>query len=91
MTTTAEDALDFKEGMELLLSQGAIIALMPLEQWLQDLERSDAIGPILDPTLYREYLWSGRERMSKEVLSAAIHFKAAILKAQADVRAGKVR
>lgn len=86
-----EAAMDFKEAFEFVLRQGAMLAMLPLEDWLAGLERADAIGPILDPTLYREYLWSGRDQLTKDVLRAAIQFKAAILRAQSDVKAGKVK
>ena len=86
-----EIEFDFKQGAEMLMSQGAMIALFPIEKWLSDLERADAIAPILDPTLYRAYIYSGRDNMLKDVLSAALGFKRAILKAQQDVTTGKVR
>jgi hypothetical protein len=49
------------------MSQGKMIALLPIEKWLEDLEHADVVGPFLDPTLYREYLRSGRDKMLKSV------------------------
>jgi hypothetical protein len=91
MPDDTELEIDFKQGAEMLMSQGSMIALFPIEKWLADLQRADAIAPILDPTLYRDYIYSGRDEMLKSVLSAALGFKRAIVKAQQDVTAGKVR
>lgn len=83
--------MDWKAGVEFVMSQGAMLAMLPLEKWLADLERQDTIGPILDPTMYREYLYSGRREMLLEVLSAAVALKSAIVKAQDGVKAGKIK
>lgn len=83
--------MDFKIGTGFLLTQGAMIAELPIEDWIDQLNRADATGPILDPTLYREYIYSGRDQMLKSVLSAALGYKRAILKAQQEVVAGVVR
>jgi hypothetical protein len=87
----ASDPLGFSEGIEFLMSQGKMIALLPIEKWLEDLEHADVVGPFIDPTLYREYLRSGRDKMLKSVLLAGISLKAAILQSQADVKSGSVR
>lgn len=83
--------MEFAEGMEFLCGQGAVLAMLPMERWLRELEHAEAVGAILDPTLYRKYLWSGREGMTKDILRAAIEFKHAIQRAQQDVSDGKVR
>lgn len=92
MSQSTEDlAFGFKEGAELLMQQGAMLALMPIEKWLADLHHADAIAPILDPTLYRDYIQSRRDEMLKEVLTGALHFKKAIQKAQIDFTEGRLR
>ena len=75
----------------MLLAQGAIIALLPIEKWIEDLNRMDTIGPILDPTLYKKYLDSGREQPTKALLTAALRFKLAVLDLQKLVQEGKIR
>ena len=65
---------------ELVAQWGAIIAEMPLEQWLSDLEHMDSVAPILDPTAYRDYLYSGKGDIIKDLLRGAIAFKAAVLR-----------
>lgn len=87
----SNEELNFKDGFTLLIIQGKMIALMPLEQWLEDFERADTTGPILNPTLYRDYIYSGRDVMIKEVLRGAIQLKSAILKAQDDILAGRIK
>lgn len=83
--------MDFKSGVEMVMTQGSLIAMFPVEKWLADLERQDTVAPILDPTAYREYLYSGRREMLLEVLGAAVALKSAIVKAQAGVQAGKIK
>jgi hypothetical protein len=70
----------------MVMNQGALLAMLPIEESLRDLERSETIAPILDPTLFRDYLYSGKGDLIKDVLRAAVQFKAAILKAQEQVR-----
>jgi hypothetical protein len=79
--------LEFKDGMGLLMQQGALIAMFPVEKWLEDLGRSETIAGIVDPTLYRDYPYSEKPEVIKDVLRAAIKFKAVILAAQEKVRA----
>ncbi|HEY2012393.1 MAG TPA: hypothetical protein VGH38_02780 [Bryobacteraceae bacterium] len=86
VTTEAGEVIEMREGWAFVMQQGALIAMMPIEEWLQGLERADTLGPILDPTLYREYLYSGKGEVIKDVLRAALVFKSAILKAQRQVQ-----
>ena len=71
------------EGYEFLCSQARMIAMLPLEDWLTAINRAEAIGPMLDPTLYREYRDSFKGAIIKELIEAAIVLKAAVLRAQA--------
>jgi len=86
-----EDETDWKDGVQMLITQGALIAMLPVERWLEELNRAETLAPILDPTLFRDYLYSGRDHMLKDVLNAAIQYKAAILKAQKDFKDGKLK
>ena len=76
---------DIHAGWDVLLGQAGIISLLPLEDWLVAFERAEAIGPILDPTLYRQYLYDPEKKgqVIKEIIEAAIPLKQAILKARA--------
>lgn len=51
-----------------LIGFASIISEMPLEDVIAAIDQSDAVGPVLDPTLYRE----GSEQMQKykEVVEA---------------------
>lgn len=75
-----------QEGFELLCSHARIIAMLPLEDWLQALEHAETVGPILDPTLYREYLYSKKPEILKGIIRAAITLKQEVLKAQPVIR-----
>jgi len=88
MTPTKEDSeaiAAMQDGWTFVFQQGAMLALMPMEDWLKAFDRADSIAPILDPTLYRDYLYSGKGELIRDVLSAALTFKRAILEAQAEV------
>lgn len=82
-----ESVASMMEGFEFVMRQGAMLALLPIEEWLAAFDRADAIAPILDPTLYREYLYSGKAKILLEVLNAALVFKQAIVQAQEQVKA----
>lgn len=85
-----ENKMPFKEGSEFLITQGALIAMMPIQEWLDDLDHSESVAAILDPTLFRDYLYSPKPEALKEVLRAALGFKAAIQKLQEKAAADPV-
>lgn len=71
-----------QEDWKIIFQQGALIAMFPIEEWLEGFSRVDTIAPILDPTAYRDYLYSGKGELIQDVLRAALAFKRAILEAQ---------
>lgn len=71
-----------QDGWDLLMNNARIIAMLPLEDWILQFAKADAIAPIVDPTLYREYIYSGKGEIIKSIIEAAIPLKAAVLKAQ---------
>jgi hypothetical protein len=44
----------FRAALELVIGAGRTISMLDLPAMLQMMERTDALGPVLDPTLYRE-------------------------------------
>ena len=77
------EALDvLQAGYQMLLTWSRNIAMLPLEEWQSQLDRAETLGPILDPTLYRKYLYSDKPDILKSILSAAIPLKHAVLSAQ---------
>lgn len=74
------------DGWSFVFQQGAMLALMPIEDWLEAFDKAESIAPITDPTLYRDYLYDGKGEIIKNVLVAALNFKRAILKAQKEVK-----
>jgi hypothetical protein len=81
MSTRTELTLQY----EMLAQWGALIAELPIEQWISDLEYMDTIGPIIDPTLYRAYIYSGKKEPLLEMLRGALAFKQGVLRARRHV------
>jgi len=73
------------EGWEFVLSQTRLIAMMPIEEWLEALEKGESIASIIDPTLYRQYIYSKNPEILKKVLRAALELKRTVLEVQPDV------
>ena len=71
-------------GWNILISQAKIIATLPLEEWLEAFERAETLGPILDPTLYREYIYDPEEKgeLLKDLIRSAVPLKREIQKLQ---------
>ncbi len=84
--TTAEL---FAEGLEILCNNARIISMLPLEDWRAAFDRAETLGPVIDPTLYRDYLSTGRGEIIKDVLDAAIVLKRAVLKHQTAIANGR--
>jgi hypothetical protein len=77
-----EAAETMRLGFELLCTYARTIALLPLEDWQQALEQAETVAPVIDPTLFREYLYSDKTKILKSILTAAIPLKRAVLAAQ---------
>jgi hypothetical protein len=72
------------DGWNVLIGQAKIIAMLPLEEWISAFERAESLGPILDPTLYRDYIYDPEEKgeLLKDLIRSAIPLKREILKLQ---------
>jgi hypothetical protein len=70
------------EQWTLLMNYARWIAIMPIEEWLEAFELAETTGPILDPTLFRDYLYSGKGDVIKSIMRAALPLKKAVLDAQ---------
>ena len=71
-----------KEGFEILCLWSRNIAMLPLEEWDASFERAESVGAILDPTLFRKYLYSEKAALIRKLIQAAIPLKQLILEAQ---------
>ena len=78
--------LELRAHWDLLFNYAQIIAVMPLEKWLEDFDRGESLAAIIDPTLYRDYLYGGQGEVIKTVIRGALELKRAIIKAQAQVQ-----
>jgi hypothetical protein len=83
----AQQAYD--DGLTMLFNQCRILAMLPLEDMLTALNHAEAIGPFIDPTLYREYLSTKNGAVIKELLKAALAVKRIVLKNQPQAEATK--
>jgi hypothetical protein len=83
--------IEFKSGLDIVFTQGKMLTMLPLEEWLASLERADSIAHITDPTTYHKWIYSINAEVIPEVLRAAIVFKQAILKAQQKVREDEMK
>ena len=59
--------------------------MLPIEDWLNAFDRAETIGSILDPTLYRDYIFDkeGKGEDLKALFRAALPLKREILRLQA--------
>jgi hypothetical protein len=75
------------EAWELFFNQCRTIAMMPVEDWIEQLEHTDAIAPIIDPTMYRDWVYSGKREIMLPIFEAALTLKRAVEEAQPKIRA----
>lgn len=72
----------YEMALGLLFSQCRILATLPLEEMLSQLDRAETVAPFIDPTLMQQYLASPNGPIIKELLRAAIGVKAVVMKHQ---------
>jgi|SRR5882672_7793781 len=65
-----------------LFEHANALAALDLGGWLEALERGEAVAAVVDPTLYRKYLYSKKPEALKAVLRAALALKFAVLQVQ---------
>lgn len=79
------------EGFELLCTQARLIAMFPLEEWQEAFRRAETVAPLVDPTLYRDYIYSKKPEIIKEIIAAALALKRVVLKHQPTIAAMRER
>lgn len=62
-------------ALDLLVTQARMFEMLGPQRLLDGLEHSEAVAPILDPTLCRAYLYSGKPELIKRILRSAVHFQ----------------
>lgn len=72
----------YEMALGLLFNQCRILAMLPLEEMLSQLDRAETVAPFMDPTLMQQYLASPNGPVIKELLRAAIRVKAVVMKHQ---------
>lgn len=73
-------------GYDLVCNYARCIAMLPIDKWVEDLEHAEDLGPILDPTLYLEYLYSEKGEVLKKILHAALELKRVVEEVQPIIR-----
>ncbi len=77
-----EAVIALKAGYEMLAVWSRNIAMLPLEEWLVQLNRAESLGAVLDPTLFNKYLHSDKAKTIKSLITAAIPLKKIVMEAQ---------
>ena len=73
-------------GFDVVCQNARMIAMMPIEDWLEALEKGEAIAPFVDPSLYLRYVYSKKPEALKKVLRAALDLKRAVQSIQPDLK-----
>jgi len=73
-----------ESGWDLLCNQARIIAMLPLEEWLEGINSAETIGPIMDPTLFIQA--SRKMTLIKGIIEAALVLKRAVIKLQPELK-----
>lgn len=72
------------KSWDLLISLGRMVAELPLESWLEAFSRAETVAPLLDPTLYRDYIHDPERKGDhiQALIQAALPLKREILRLQ---------
>lgn len=65
-----EQISEYRSALLLILNSARVMTVIDLPQLLSDIESAHAVGPMVDPTLYREKMRAMNE--DKEILTAAL-------------------
>jgi hypothetical protein len=65
-----EQISEYRSALLLILNSARVMTVVDLPKLLSDIEHAHAVGPMLDPTLYREKMRAMDE--DKEILTAAL-------------------
>lgn len=76
---------DMQMIIDLLITQAKMFEVLPMQRELDGLQRADSVATILDPTLYRDYLYSGKGPHIKRILQAGVNFQREVLSAAQDL------
>ena len=77
---------EYEAAQGLLISNSAMISMLPLEEMLSAIDRAETVGPIVDPTLYRK----GADNMGniKRIAKAALVLKKEVIKIRGELEDG---
>ena len=67
---------EYRAELQSIVTMAALIPRLKIWEVLQAMERAETVGPIADPTLFREA--SPKLQRQKEIVAAALEFQRAI-------------
>jgi hypothetical protein len=70
----------------LAMTYARAIARLPIDRWMEDIYRAESVGPVVDPSLFREYLDNPNSRIVKTILLALLEVKRVVEEAQPEIR-----
>jgi hypothetical protein len=85
MDTTETNAQKTDRFTSAMVSAGIIAGMVTaiegdVRDMLRDVERTHSVGAILDPTMYRDFLYDGNKQRNVELLGAVAQFAADLRK-----------
>lgn len=84
-STAAELKETMTATLDLLAMWSRNIAMLPLEELAKAFDQAEAAAPVMDPTLFREYLYSPKAQMIRKLIAAAIPLKKIIVDVQPEL------
>jgi len=68
---------EYAVALDMVLMIARVACLVPTEEMLNAVNMAETVGPIVDPTLYRKYLYKGGGQgdQIKQIISAVNHLK----------------
>lgn len=73
------------EGFNYVCNLSRMIAMLPIETWIDQLHHGENVSAIIDPTLFKNYICSKKPDILKKILYAALELKRTIQEVQPNV------
>lgn len=64
------DASEYRNQMEIVIAAARMLTIVDLPELIADIDRAEAVGPVLHPTLYRDRAKAMAE--DREIFQAAM-------------------
>lgn len=84
--TDSEKIATLQLGWDLMMNYARAIAHLPIDEWLDALNKAEDVAPFIDPTLYRDYIYSHKGDVLKKIMRAALELKRTVEEVQPQLR-----